>query len=497
MAHTDNHQTNTQLRSQAYTQLHNETRAHSDTEAQPRNQADAQLGEQLNAEQAKALELNLKKLRADGASRTAMRVFERYFHQVAAGATGLIPESTITPITDVERIENTQVDPDDAREALGRTVFLKLNGGLGTSMGLDKAKSLLPVRNGESFLDIMTRQILQVRERTGVDVPLLFMNSFRTRADTLNALDSKLRTDLPLDVLQNREPKILVDSLEPVSWDKNPELEWCPPGHGDIYTTLYDGDVLTQLLDAGYRYLNTSNSDNLGAYPSASIAGWFAASGADYAPEVCERTLADLKGGHLARRNSDRRVILRDTAQTPQEDMHHFTDLHRHPFFHTNNLWFNIESLRDLLRETEGVVDLPLIRNEKNVDPTDGSSPRVIQMECAMGAIVEKFAHATPICVPRGRFLPVKTTNDLLTVRSDAYEYTDEARLVLRTDAAPVVSLDSKYYKFIQDFEARFQTLPSLAGCESFTVEGPWTFTGNIAFEGRVELRGGGTVCGA
>ncbi|MGV9181881.1 UTP--glucose-1-phosphate uridylyltransferase [Arcanobacterium canis] len=451
---------------------------------------------ELTASQSQALSQNLEKLRADGASATAMRVFEGYFGQVAGGATGLIPEDTITPITDVPDIRHTDVDPDDARRALGQTVFFKLNGGLGTSMGLDKAKSLLPVRDGLTFLDIMTEQIFKAREKTGVNIPLMFLNSFRTRSDTLEVAHPDLATDLPLDVLQSREPKILEDSLEPVSWPENPELEWCPPGHGDIYTAFYESGILDQMLDAGYRYLNTSNSDNLGAYPSASIAGWFAQSGADYSPEVCHRTLADVKGGHLAIRKSDGRVILRDTGQTPAEDMTWFTDLYRHPYFHTNNLWFNIESLRDLLHRTEGVLDLPLIRNRKNVDPTQPHSPHVIQMECAMGAIVEKFATSQPICVGRERFLPVKTTNDLALVRCDAYEYSQDSRLILRHPSAPVISLDSRYYKFIQDFDRHFLDLPSLEACESFTVNGEWFFEGDVSFSGNVILDGEGRVRG-
>ncbi len=177
--------------------------------------------------------------------------------------------------------------------------------------------------------------------------------------------------DLPLDFLQNAEPKIRVDDLTPVSWPADPTLEWCPPGHGDIYTAILASGVLEQLLDAGFRYASASNSDNLGAVPSPRIAGWFAASGAPYAAELCPRTLADKKGGHLAIRKSDGRLILRDTAQTAPEEMDFFTDEFRHPFFHTNNLWFDLEKLHAALTERGAVLGLPLIRNVKTVDPTD------------------------------------------------------------------------------------------------------------------------------
>ena len=81
------------------------------------------------------------------------------------------------------------------------------------------------------------------------------------------------------------------------------------------------------------------------------IAGWFAASGAPYAAEICRRTAADRKGGHLAIRKADQQLILRDTAQTAAEEMHYFTDEFRHPYFHTNNLWFDLEVLS---RDSEG-----------------------------------------------------------------------------------------------------------------------------------------------
>ena len=317
------------------------------------------------------------KMRDAGVAQQAIDVFTHYYTQLEGGATGLIPEETIEPLTRIDSIDGAAIDEDAAREALDRTALIKLNGGLGTSMGMDRAKSLLPVRDGRTFLDLLVDQVMAARRRYGVRLPLIFMDSFRTRSDTLAALAAHpgIEVDgLPLDFLQNREPKLRADDLSPVEWPADPELEWCPPGHGDIYTALMASGVLDALLERGYRYAMTSNSDNLGAAPSARIAGWFAASGAPYAPEVCRRTPADVKGGHLAVRRSDGRIILRDTAQTPPEQMRYFTDQFRHPFFHTNNLWFDLEVLRDTLVERGGILGLPLIRNEKTVDPSDPAS---------------------------------------------------------------------------------------------------------------------------
>src|SRR5690606_34222700 len=118
-----------------------------------------------------------------------------------------------------------------------------------------------------------------------------------------------------------------------------------------------------------------------------------------YAAELCRRTANDRKGGHLAIRKADGQLTLRDTAQTSDEEMHFFTDEHRHPYFHTNNPWFDLQVLRDALAERDSVLGLPLIKNTKAVDPSDSSSPKVIQIETAMGAAIEVFPGATAIVV--------------------------------------------------------------------------------------------------
>ena len=430
-------------------------------------------------------------MRADGLPEAAIAVFGDYYRQLESGQTGLILEETIEPLLDPPTLADLEVDLDAAREALDKTVIIKLNGGLGTSMGLDKAKNLLPLRDGLTFLDVIVRQVLAARERHGVRLPLLLMNSFRTAADTEQALAAYpelARDGLPLGFVQNREPKLTADGLEPVEWPADPELEWCPPGHGDLYIALQTSGVLDQLIEAGYQYANVCNGDNLGTAPSPQIAGWFAASGAPYAAEVCHRTVNDRKGGHLAIRKADQQLILRDTAQTADDEMDYFTDEHRHPFFHTNNLWFDLIMLRDALVERSSVLGLPMIRNEKTVDPSDKSSTKVIQIESAMGAAVEVFEGATAICVGRDRFLPVKTTNELLLLRSDLYELDEDYRLVATTDATVKVNLDPEHFKLVQDFDARFAGPIGLREATSFTVHGDWSFGTDVSVVGAVEL---------
>src|SRR3954471_22313884 len=183
---------------------------------------------------------SVEKMRADGVADLAIRNFEHYYRLLEEGDAGLLPESEIEP---VERVPGADELPDggaDARDALDRTVVLKLNGGLGTSMGMTRAKSLLEAKDGLSFLDVIARQVLEVRKRTGARLPLVLMNSFYTRDDTLAALGryEDLPADVPLDFVQGKVPKIGADDLRPASWPDDPDLEWAPPGHGDLYTAL-------------------------------------------------------------------------------------------------------------------------------------------------------------------------------------------------------------------------------------------------------------------
>ena len=432
------------------------------------------------------------KMVAAGIPQQAIDVFTHYYRQLEEGVSGFIPEDTIEPLLDPSMLSDAVVSDQDAAAALEKTVIIKLNGGLGTSMGMDKAKSLLTVRENKSFLDIIVDQVRHARAAYRIQLPLLFMNSFRTHDDTLAALAPYPDLAVPgldLGFMQNQEPKLSADDLTPITWPADPSLEWCPPGHGDLYTALTTSGMLDRLLSLGYRYASVSNSDNLGAAPNATIAGWFATTGAPYAAEICLRTAADRKGGHLAIRKFDRRLILRDTAQTPKEEMDYFTDEFRHPFFHTNNLWFDLAALDRTLRERRSVLGLPLIKNEKTVDPADPSSPKVIQIETAMGAAIEVFEGATAIGVGRDRFLPVKTTSDLLVLRSDAYDLQADGRLTKVAGSAPVVDLDSIHYKIIGDFDQRFPAgPPSLRDARYFGVNGDWTFEAGVRVIGEVTL---------
>jgi UDP-N-acetylglucosamine pyrophosphorylase len=359
-------------------------------------------------------------------------------------------------------------------------------------MGLEKAKSLLTVRDGLTFLDLIALQILHLRkEADSGNLPrFLLMNSFSTSADTLEFLKKypALGGAGEVEMMQNKVPKILSSSLKPLSWPADPDLEWCPPGHGDIYASLSGSGWLDRLLGEGIVYAFVSNSDNLGATLDPALLGYFAGSEAPFLMEVTARTKADKKGGHLARRLSDGRLILRESAQCPKADVNAFQDISLHRYFNTNNLWIRLDRLKEILEANDGMIPLPMIRNEKTADPRDAKSPKVCQLETAMGAAIESFAGAAAISVGRDRFAPVKTTSDLLIIRSDTCTLTADHRLELlseRHGQPPIVTLDSHYYKLVDGLEKLLRdAVPSLRRCHHLTVTGPAVFAPGVVITG-------------
>lgn len=446
---------------------------------------------ELDQAQQTNLDKATRKMKAAGVDQTAIDVFASHYRALVSGATGIIRESDITPIKSLPKFTDISVSKQSASDALKKTVVIELNGGLGTSMGLDKAKSLLPVRDNKTFLDITIGQIMATRKETGARLPLIFMNSFRTRSDTaryIEKIDNLTVGSLPIDFLQNSNPKIYAEDFSPAEWPKEPELEWNPPGHGDVYPALWSTGILDELIKEGFEYAFISNGDNLGATADGQIAGWFADSGASFAMEVCRRSVNDRKGGHLAIRKSDGRIILRESAQTEPDEMEYFTDENRYTFFNTNNIWINLHRLHEIVKETNGVLELPLIRNLKTLDPTDSESPAVIQIESAMGSAIEVFEGATALEVPRSRFMPVKTTNELLLMRSDTFEIDDSYQLKQKVKTLPRIELDSRYYKFMSDFDKRFKVIPSLKNVTSLKIEGDHTFDKPLHLSGDVLL---------
>ncbi|MEM9174529.1 MAG: UTP--glucose-1-phosphate uridylyltransferase [Myxococcota bacterium] len=436
--------------------------------------------------------IHRERMQAEGMPEIAIRAFLRAVRFVHDGGATTLPEASIEPVAALPRADELGDFAAAGREALGRAVVIKLNGGLGTSMGLAGPKSLLPVRDDATFLDLIARQILYLREREGVALPLLLMNSFRTRAASLARLEryDGIAGALPLDFLQHRVPRIDPETFAPVDWPDDPALAWCPPGHGDLYAAIASSGLLTQLRESGIRYAFVSNADNLGGVIDLPILGWFASEGLPFAMEVADRTAADRKGGHLARRAG--RLILRESAQCAPEDVTTFQDIERHRYFNTNNLWLDLEALSEALAASPEGLPLPVMTNEKTIVADDPDSPRCVQLETAMGAAIECFEGAQALSVSRERFAPVKKTSDLLAVRSDAYALRDDARLVAVDAEATrrrVIELDDRFFKSVDHLDVRFpHGAPSLAEAEHLSIEGDHRFGRDVVIRGRVRL---------
>jgi UTP--glucose-1-phosphate uridylyltransferase len=266
------------------------------------------------------------KMRAAGMGDAPVAVFKRNYEALLRNETGMIPEQSIEAASGLPKSESLKADGQGAK--LSEVAVIKLNGGLGTGMGLQGPKSLLAVRDGVNFLDLMVIQTLALRETSGQKVRLLLMNSFSTSEDTLTHLQRYSEQGLSaadeVEMMQNMVPKIDAATLKPVEWPIDPEQEWCPPGHGDVYPALVGSGWLDRLLGDGVKYAFVSNSDNLGAVFDAALLEFFAESGAPFMMEVTRRTAADKKGGHLAKRISDGRLLLREVAQCPDEDLEEF-----------------------------------------------------------------------------------------------------------------------------------------------------------------------------
>ena len=234
-----------------------------------------------------------------------------------------------------------------------------------------------------------------------------------------------------------------------------------------------------------------SNSDNLGASLDLQILTHFAKTDAPFMMECCERTENDKKGGHLAVRNSDQQLILRESAMCADEDEPAFQDITKHRFFNTNNLWIRLDKLKEIINENGGFIPLPMIKNKKTVDPKDDSSQKVVQLETAMGAAIEMFKGATAIVVPRTRFAPVKKCNDLLLLRSDAYVIVNHKPALnpACNGKAPTMELDSKKYKLVGALEdATTGGVPSLVQCTKLKVKGLVKMGKKTKFVGDVSI---------
>lgn len=410
--------------------------------------------------------------------------FAAYYNKLVNGVSSKISKQKIQPPSAANLVDYKNLQDSANLEILRKTVLIKLNGGLGTGMGLSKAKSLLPVKGNMNFLDIIARQVLTLRAQEGVNLHLLFMDSYNTQADTIKYLSrypDLSKNEMPLDFVQNKFPRVRQDDFAPfVTEDKN--QMWNPPGHGDIFAALDSSGLLDKLIAQGIVYAFISNSDNLGATVDAAIPAYMDHHAIPFLIEVCIRSEVDKKGGHLSE-DKDGRLLLREIAQCPDNELADFQNIEIYKYFNTNNIWINLVKLKEELVKGGGVLILPMIINPKVVEGVP-----VYQIETAMGAAISTFDGAKALVVPRTRFAPVKKTTDLLAVWSDAYELNDQYQIALKRSRKepPLISLDDRFYGKIDLMLERFPDVPSLQNCDSLNVSGDITFGEGVICKGNV-----------
>ncbi|KAL7192716.1 hypothetical protein ACSBR2_024518 [Camellia fascicularis] len=377
----------------------------------------------------------------------------------------------------------TPEDPDETRRLLDKLVVLKLNGGLGTTMGCTGPKSVIEVRNGLTFLDLIVIQIESLNSKYGCNVPLLLMNSFNTHDDTQKIVEKYSNSNIEIHTFnQSQYPRLIVEDFMPLPCKGITGKDgWYPPGHGDVFPALTNSGKLDALLSKGKEYVFIANSDNLGAVVDLKILHHLIQNKNEYCMEVTPKTLADVKGGTLI--SYEGKVQLLEIAQVPDEHVNEFKSIEKFKIFNTNNLWVNLNAIKRLVEAD--ALKMEIIPNPKEVDGI-----KVLQLETAAGAAIRFFDQAIGINVPRSRFLPVKATSDLLLVQSDLYTLNDG--FVTRNQARanptnPSIELGPEFKK-VSNFLSRFKSIPSIIELDILKVSGDVWFGAGVILKGKVVI---------
>eukprot|EP00262_Sarcandra_glabra_P010407 TRINITY_DN25687_c0_g1_i1.p1 TRINITY_DN25687_c0_g1~~TRINITY_DN25687_c0_g1_i1.p1 ORF type:complete len:476 (+),score=77.21 TRINITY_DN25687_c0_g1_i1:127-1554(+) len=382
--------------------------------------------------------------------------------------------------------ESLAPNPDDLSETkrlLDKLAVLKLNGGLGTTMGCTGPKSVIEVRDGLTFLDLIVIQIESLNNKYGCNVPLLLMNSFNTHDDTQKIVEKYSNSNIDIHTFnQSQYPRLVVEDFTPFPCKGQTGKDgWYPPGHGDVFLSLVNSGKLDALLSKGKEYVFIANSDNLGAIVDIKILSHLIRNHNEYCMEVTPKTLADVKGGTLI--SYEGKVQLLEIAQVPDEHVNEFKSIEKFKIFNTNNLWVNLKAIKRLVEAD--ALKMEIIPNPKEVEGV-----KILQLETAAGAAIRFFDHAIGINVPRSRFLPVKATSDLLLVQSDLYTLTDG--FVIRNKARtnlenPSIELGPEFKK-VSNFLSRFKSIPSIIELNNLKVAGDVWFGAGITLKGNVSI---------
>jgi len=366
----------------------------------------------------------------------------------------------------------------ELKTLLSKVAVLKLNGGLGTSMGCTGPKTAIPVKQGMSFLEIIVRQIHSLNQKHGVNIPLILMNSFNTDLPTKELL-ARVEASKELDIIcfnQAHFPRLDAETLLPLSEEllsPSSPAYYYPPGHGDVLRASIAEGIVDTLAARGIEWIFLSNGDNLGAVLEPSILAKLCSPGFEFefVSEQTPKSVRDVKGGVLI--NYENSVNLLEIAQVPSEHVAEFCGAQTFPAFNVNNIWISVAALKRVQDQGRS-IDLSIIRNPKQVEVAGGAKHPVIQLETAVGSGIG-FFKSTGLLVPRKRFVPVKKTCDLLIVESDVYRLADDYTLecTVPTDEIPTVEFAAgSPLEKLQFYEEAFKCVPSLKEAHHVTIAG-------------------------
>ncbi|PMD39726.1 UTP--glucose-1-phosphate uridylyltransferase [Hyaloscypha variabilis F] len=412
-------------------------------------------------------------------------LFRRYLNDKAKGNT--LDWERIAPPAPNQVVDYNDLANSESVGFLNKLAVLKLNGGLGTSMGCVGPKSVIEVRDGMSFLDLSVRQIEYLNRTYDVNVPFILMNSFNTDDDTQNII--KKYEGHNIDILtfnQSRYPRILKDSMLPAPKSfKSPISDWYPPGHGDVFESLYNSGILDKLIERGVEILFLSNVDNLGAVVDLRILQHMVETKAEYIMELTDKTKADVKGGTII--DYEGSVRLLEIAQVPKEHVNEFKSIKKFKYFNTNNIWLNLKAVKRIVENNE--LEMEIIPNNKSIpaDKKGESDVSIVQLETAVGAAIRHFHNAHGVNVPRRRFLPVKTCSDLMLVKSDLYSL-KHGQLQIdpnRFGPAPLIKLGNDFKK-VSDFQKRIGSIPKIIELDHLTITGAVNLGRGVTLKGTV-----------
>lgn len=412
-------------------------------------------------------------------------LFRRYLNDRAKG--NAIEWSKINPPKPEQVVQYSELKNSESVQLLNKLAVVKLNGGLGTSMGCVGPKSVIEVRDGMSFLDLSVRQIEYLNRTYNVNVPFVLMNSFNTDHDTANII--KKYEGHNIDIMtfnQSRFPRVIKDSLLPApkSFDSQGS-DWYPPGHGDVFESLYNSGILDKLIERGVEVIFLSNADNLGAVVDMNILQHMFESNAEYIMEMTDKTKADVKGGTIIDYEGQARLL--EIAQVPKQYVNEFKSINKFKYFNTNNIWMNLKAIKRVVENNE--LGMEIIPNEKSIpaDKKGESDISIIQLETAVGAAIRHFNGAHAVNVPRKRFLPVKTCSDLMLVKSDLYTL-KHGQLIIdenRVGPAPLIKLGNDFKK-VSSFLSRIPSIPKIVELDHLTITGAVNLGRGVVLKGTV-----------